>query len=97
MSYSVLNHNGLYVLFLHVTAESTANSDTPKVKNVCFIITYSQCDISRLSRAEFADIIVDAWVGRSTQWVGISEAHEKGGSTNACRRSNKVAQASKNM
>jgi hypothetical protein len=52
---------------MRVTAESTANSGTPKVKNVFFIIIYSQCDISRLSRAEFADIIVDAWVGRSTQ------------------------------
>jgi hypothetical protein len=51
---------------MRVTAESTANSGTPKVKNVCFIITYGQCDISHLSRAEFADIIVDAWAGRST-------------------------------
>ena len=42
-------------------------------------ITNSECDISHLSRAEFADIIVDAWVGRSTQWVGISEANGKGG------------------
>ena len=65
---------------MRVTAESTSNSGTPKVENVCFIITYSQCDISHLSRAEFADIIVDALVGRSTQWVGISEAHGKGGS-----------------
>jgi hypothetical protein len=63
---------------MRVTAESTANSGTPKVKDVFFIITYSQCDISRLSRAEFADIIVDVWVGTSTQWVGISEAHGKG-------------------
>jgi hypothetical protein len=52
---------------MRVSAESTANSGTPKVKNVCFVITYGQCDISRLSRAEFADIIVDAWVGRSTK------------------------------
>jgi hypothetical protein len=52
---------------MRVTAESTANLGTPKVKNVCFIITYGQCDISHLSRAEFADIIVDAWVGRSTK------------------------------
>jgi hypothetical protein len=65
---------------MRVRTETTANSGTPKVMNVCFIITYSQCDISHLSRAEFADIIVDAWVGRSTQWVGISEAHEKTGS-----------------
>jgi hypothetical protein len=50
-----------------VTAKSTANSGTPKVKNVCFIITYIQCEISHRSRAEFADIIVEAWVGRSTQ------------------------------
>jgi hypothetical protein len=62
---------------MRVTAESTANSGTPKVNNVCFIINYSQCDISHLSRAEFADIIVDTWVGRSTQWVGILEAHGK--------------------
>jgi hypothetical protein len=65
---------------MRVTTESTASSGTPKVKNVCFIITYSQCDISHLSRAEFADIIFEAWVGRSTQYVGISEAHGKGGS-----------------
>ena len=65
---------------MRVRAESTAKSGTPKVKNVSFIITNSQCDISHLSIAEFADIIVDAWVRRSTQWVGISEeAHEKGG------------------
>jgi hypothetical protein len=66
---------------MRVTAESTANLGTTKVKNVCFIITYSQCDISHLSRAEFADIIVDAWVAvGSTQWAGISEAHGKGDS-----------------
>ena len=66
---------------MRVRAESTANSGTPKVKNVSFIITNSQCDISHLSRSEFADIIVDAWVRRSTRWGGggISEAHEKGG------------------
>jgi hypothetical protein len=52
---------------MRVTTESTANSGTPTVKDVCFIITYSRCDISHLSRAEFADIIVEAWVGRSTQ------------------------------
>jgi hypothetical protein len=53
---------------MRVTAESTANSGTPKeIKDVRFIITYGQCDISHLSRAEFADIIVDAWVGRSTK------------------------------
>jgi hypothetical protein len=34
---------------MRVTAESTANSGTPKVKDVCFIITYGQCDISHLS------------------------------------------------
>ena len=65
---------------MQVTAESTANSGIPKVNNVCFIINYSQCDISHLSRAEFADIIVDTWVGRRTQWVGILEAHGKGSS-----------------
>ena len=57
---------------MRVTAESTANLGTTKVKNVCFIITYSQCDISHLSRAEFADIIVDAWValsGREFRWL----------------------------
>jgi hypothetical protein len=66
---------------MRVRAESTANSGTPKVKNVC-LITNSQFHISHLSRAEFADIIVDARVERSTlaEWVGISEAHEKGGS-----------------
>jgi hypothetical protein len=52
---------------MRVTAESTANSGIPKVKNVFFIISYGQCDISHLSRAEFADIIVDAWAGRSTK------------------------------
>ena len=51
---------------MRVMAESTANSGTPKVKNICFVITYGHCDISHLSRAEFADIIVDAWEGRST-------------------------------
>jgi hypothetical protein len=45
---------------MRVMAESTANSGTPKVKNVC-LITYSQRDILHLPRAEFADIIVDAW------------------------------------
>ena len=65
---------------MRVRAESTANSGTPKVKNVLFVITNSQCDISHLSREEFADIIVDAWVRRSTQWVGNSEAYAKGGS-----------------
>ena len=59
------------LLWHAVRAQSTAFSGTAKVKNNCFIITYSQCDISHLSRAEFADIIVGAW-------VGISEAHEKG-------------------
>ena len=63
---------------MRVRAESTANSGTPKVKRLIFI-TNSQCDISHLSRAEFADIIVEAWVRRGTQWVGISEAREKGG------------------
>ena len=48
-------------------------------KERLIFITNSQCDISHLSRAEFADIIVDAWVGWSTQWVGISEANGKGG------------------
>ena len=42
-------------------------------------ITNSECDISHLSRAELADIIVDAWVRRGTEWVGISEANGKGG------------------
>ena len=35
--------------------------------------------MSHLSRAEFADIIVDAWVRSCNQCVGISEANGKGG------------------
>ena len=52
---------------MRVTAESTANSGTPKLKNVCFIISNGHCDISHLSRTEFADIIIDACVGRSAK------------------------------
>ena len=65
---------------MRVRAESTANSSTPKViKERLNFITNSECDISHLSRAELADIIVDAWVRRGTEWVGISEANGKGG------------------
>ena len=65
---------------MRVRSESTANSGTySEDKEPLIFITNSQCDILHLSRAEFSDIIVDAWVRRSTQWVGISEAHEKGG------------------
>jgi hypothetical protein len=64
-------------------AESTANSGTPKLRSV-YLITFSQCDSSHLSRAEFANIIVDAWHSRSRarmcQWVVSLEAHENGGS-----------------
>jgi hypothetical protein len=60
--------------------ESTANLGTPKVKNVCFVITYGQCDISHLFRAEFADIIADALVGWSNKYLGKSDAHGKVGS-----------------
>jgi hypothetical protein len=48
-------------------------------KERLIFVTNNQCDISHLFRVEFADMIVDAWVRRSTKWVGISEAHEKGG------------------
>ena len=47
-----------------VMAESTDNSGSPKVKNVC-LISYSQCDVLCLPRAEFADIIVNAWHSHS--------------------------------
>ena len=64
-------------------AESTANSGTPKLRSV-YLTTFSQCDSSHLSRAEFANIIVDAWHSRSRaricQWVVSLEAHENGGS-----------------
>jgi hypothetical protein len=64
--YSISNTTSGYFR-MRVTAESTANSGTPKVENVCFVITYGQYYILHLSRAEFGDIIVDAWVGRSTK------------------------------
>jgi hypothetical protein len=51
---------------MRVMAESTANSGTTKVKNIWFVITYGQCDISHLSRAELEDIVVDAWDARIT-------------------------------
>ena len=46
---------------MRVMAESTTNLGTPnlgtpKVTNICFIITYSQCDILRLSRAELLSL-----------------------------------------
>ena len=67
-------------------AETTANSGLPKQRSV-YLITYSQCarDSSQLSRAEFANIIVDAWHSRSRsritqcQWAVSLEAHQDGG------------------
>lgn len=64
-------------------AELTANSGGPKQRSV-YLITYSQCGSSHLSRAQFADIIVDAWRSNSRsrilQWVVSLEAHQNGGS-----------------
>ena len=64
-------------------AQSAANSGDPKQRSV-YLITYSQCDSSHLSRAQFADIIVDAWHSRSRsrilQWVVSLESHQNGGS-----------------
>ena len=61
---------------------NTANSGPPKQKSV-YLITYSHCDSSQLSRAEFANIIVDTWHSRSrsriTQWAVSLEAHQDGG------------------
>ena len=64
-------------------AESTAKSGTPKLRSV-YLITFSQCDSSHLSRAEFENIIVDAWHSRYRaricRCVVSLEAHENGGS-----------------
>ena len=64
-------------------AELTANSRGPKQRSV-YLITYSQCDSSHLSRTQFADIIVDAWhsisLSKILQWVVSLESHQNGGS-----------------
>ena len=62
-------------------ADSTSNSAIPKLRSV-YLITYSQCDSSNLSRAGFADVIVNAWHSHSrsmiTQWVVSLEGHQNG-------------------
>lgn len=59
-----------------------ANSNRPKQRSI-YLITYSQCDISQLSRQEFADLIIHAWHSRSRskiiQWAVSLEAHNNGG------------------
>ena len=50
----------LVIICMQAMAETTANSGPPKQESV-YLITYSQSDSSQLSRAEFANIIVDAW------------------------------------
>ena len=63
-------------------AEATANSIPPKQRSV-YLITYSQCDSSQLSKLQFANIIVDSWHSRSrsriTQWAVSLEAYQDGG------------------
>ena len=63
-------------------AMSAAKTDSPSHRSV-YLITFSQCDSSQLSRVQFAEVIVEAWhtCSRSKiiQWVVSLEAHENNG------------------
>ena len=60
-------------------AMSTAKTGSPSHRSV-YLITFSQCDSSQLSRLQFAEVIVEAWhtCSRSKiiQSVVSLEAHE---------------------
>ncbi|CAB3999311.1 hypothetical protein BSL78_20361 [Paramuricea clavata] len=57
-------------------------SKPPKQRSI-YLITYSQCGNSGLSRQAFAQIILDAWndscLSRIIQWVVSEEMHQDGG------------------
>ena len=63
-------------------AMSAAKTGYPNHLSV-YLITFSQCDSSELSRVQFAELIVEAWhtCSRSKiiQWVVSLEAHENCG------------------
>ena len=63
-------------------AMSAAKTGSPSHRSV-YLITFSQCDSSELSRVQFAELIVEAWhtCSRSKiiQWVVSLEAHENSG------------------
>ena len=63
-------------------AMSAAKTGSPNHRSV-YLITFSQCDSSELSRVQFAELIVEAWhtCSRSKiiQWVVSLEAHENSG------------------
>ncbi|CAB4002173.1 hypothetical protein AC249_AIPGENE13320 [Paramuricea clavata] len=57
-------------------------SKPPKQRSI-YLITYSQCGNSGLSRQAFAQIILDAWndpcLSKIIQWVVSEEMHQDGG------------------
>ena len=63
-------------------AMSAAKTGSPSHRSV-YLITFSQCDSSELSRVQFAELIVEAWHACSRskiiQWVVSLEAHENSG------------------
>ena len=63
-------------------AMSNAKMCAPGHRSV-YLITFSQCDSSQLSRVEFAHLIVEAWHACSRskiiQWVVCLESHESSG------------------
>ena len=63
-------------------AMAAAKTGSPSHRSV-YLITFSQCDSSELSRVQFAELIVEAWhtCSRSKiiQWVVSLEAHENSG------------------
>ena len=63
-------------------AMSAAKTGSPSHRSV-YLITFSQCDSSELSRVQFAELIVKAWHkclrSKIIQWVASLEAHENSG------------------
>ena len=62
--------------------EHLIESRSPLQRSV-YLITYSQCDASGLTKADFAKVILDSWKAcyrcRVVQWVASQELHQNGG------------------
>lgn len=66
-----------------MSCERQELDDSSPLQRSVFLITYSQCDASGLTKADFARLIVDAWKTcyrcKIVQWVVSEEEHQNGG------------------